>query len=76
MPGSQLVIRKGTGVIISLLGISRDPAYFPEPMLYRPERFSDAEPTYNADAYMPFGDGPRACIGKFARHDPATQRRC
>lgn len=63
LPDSNLLIEKGTMVIISLMGIARDPAYFPEPMLYRPERFSDDPPAYNVDAYMPFGDGPRACIG-------------
>lgn len=42
----------------------RDPEYFPDPEAFRPERFLEAEPTYNADAYIPFGDGPRSCIGK------------
>lgn len=63
IPNSELIIKKGTAIIISLLGLSRDPEYFPDPELYRPERFSDEVPQYNSDAYIPFGDGPRACIG-------------
>lgn len=65
VPGSDLTIKKGTAIIISLLGLSRDPKYFPQPELYRPERYSDTVPQYDTDAYIPFGDGPRACIGNF-----------
>lgn len=64
IPGTNRTIKKGTAIIISLLGISRDPEYFPDPETYRPERFSDAIPAYNVRANIPFGDGPRACIGK------------
>lgn len=41
----------------------RDPEYFPDPDNYLPDRFSAENPMYNADAFLPFGDGPRACIG-------------
>lgn len=58
------MIKKGTAVIVSLLGLSRDPVNFPDPETFRPERFSNEVPTYNTEAYIPFGDGPRACIGK------------
>lgn len=64
IPGTKHTIKKGTAVIFSVLGISRDPVYFPEPETYRPERFADAVPEYNVNAFIPFGVGPRACIGK------------
>lgn len=41
----------------------RDPINFPDPENFLPDRFSDEKPNYNPDAFLPFGDGPRACIG-------------
>uniref|UniRef100_A0A182IWP3 Uncharacterized protein n=1 Tax=Anopheles atroparvus TaxID=41427 RepID=A0A182IWP3_ANOAO len=63
VPESDVVIRTGTQIIISLLGIAMDEKYFPEPELYRPERFDEATRAYDPDAYFPFGVGPRNCIG-------------
>jgi cytochrome P450 family 6 len=65
IPGSSYTIKEGTSVIISLLGQHRDPAYFPDPESYIPDRFSKEHPNYVADAYIPFGDGPRNCIGLY-----------
>ena len=39
-----------------------DPRWFPEPELFRPERFLDNEETPRG-AYIPYGNGPRICIG-------------
>nr|AFM08406.1 CYP6Z1 [Anopheles funestus] len=66
VPDSDIIIRKGTQVIIPLLGISMNEKYFPNPELYSPERFDEATKNYDADAYYPFGVGPRNCIGKIA----------
>uniref|UniRef100_A0A182NFE2 Cytochrome P450 n=1 Tax=Anopheles dirus TaxID=7168 RepID=A0A182NFE2_9DIPT len=63
VPDSDVVIRKGTQVIIPLLGISMDEKYFPEPESYSPERFDEGTKNYDPDAYYPFGAGPRNCIG-------------
>ncbi|XP_053673735.1 uncharacterized protein LOC128723995 [Anopheles nili] len=63
VPDSDVVIRKGTQIIIPLLGYSMDEKYFPDPNLYSPERFDDATKNYDQDAYHPFGSGPRNCIG-------------
>ncbi|XP_035783645.1 cytochrome P450 6d3-like [Anopheles albimanus] len=63
VPDSDMVIRKGTQIIIPLLGISMDEKYFPDPELYSPERFDDETRNYDPDAYYPFGAGPRNCIG-------------
>ena len=44
--------------------IQRDPRWFPDPGAFRPERFvAAAEPPPRA-AWMPFGTGPRVCIGQ------------
>uniref|UniRef100_A0AAG5D794 Cytochrome P450 n=1 Tax=Anopheles atroparvus TaxID=41427 RepID=A0AAG5D794_ANOAO len=63
VPDSDVVIRKGTQVIIPLLGISMNEKYFPDPELYSPERFDEETINHDPDAYYPFGTGPRNCIG-------------
>ncbi|KAH8383087.1 hypothetical protein KR009_006667 [Drosophila setifemur] len=63
VPDSKMVIQKGTPIIISLIGMQRDAEYFPDPIAYRPERFLDENKDYNPLAFMPFGEGPRHCIG-------------
>lgn len=59
------MFEKGEVVLIPVIGIHRDPKYYPNPDKFDPERFSDE----NKDkilpySYMPFGVGPRNCIGK------------
>uniref|UniRef100_A0A182Q572 Cytochrome P450 n=1 Tax=Anopheles farauti TaxID=69004 RepID=A0A182Q572_9DIPT len=63
VPDSDVVIRKGTQVVIPLLAISMNEKYFPEPETYSPERFDEETKNYEPDAYYPFGAGPRNCIG-------------
>lgn len=48
---------------MSLFGIHRDPNYFPNPDGYDPHRFDADNMNYDQAAYMPFGEGPRHCIG-------------
>ena len=43
----------------------RDERWFPNPLLFDPDRFSpEREKLIPQFAYFPFGGGPRACIGK------------
>ncbi|XP_036150305.1 cytochrome P450 6k1-like isoform X2 [Monomorium pharaonis] len=64
MPNSDLVLEKGTPVYISMLGIHYDPEYFSDPEKYDPERFSEENKrNIPSCAYIPFGGGPRICIG-------------
>lgn len=62
---SKLVIEKNTQIIFSIFGMHYDPKYFPNPDKFDPERFSDENKKYIVPGtYLPFGVGPRNCIGK------------
>jgi cytochrome P450 len=56
-------IQKGAMVRISPWTVHRDARWFPEPERFLPERFDEATPLVNRQAFMPFGTGPRVCIG-------------
>jgi cytochrome P450 family 6 len=60
-----LTLEKGTSILIPLVGLHYDPEYYPNPEKFDPERFSDEN---KGDlipyTFMPFGEGPRVCIGK------------
>ncbi|XP_076260585.1 cytochrome P450 6a2-like [Rhynchophorus ferrugineus] len=64
VPGTKTTIEKGQTVLIPCLGLQRDPEYFPDPETFDPERFSDDNKGRIVDGtYIPFGAGPRNCIG-------------
>jgi cytochrome P450 family 6 len=50
--------------VISILGLHHDPKYYPDPERFDPERFSKEEKAKRHHyVYLPFGEGPRICIG-------------
>ncbi|EFA09141.1 cytochrome P450 9e2 [Tribolium castaneum] len=60
----RFTIERGVTIIIPIYGIHRDPEYFPNPDKFDPERFSDENKAKIVPGtYMPFGVGPRNCIG-------------
>lgn len=64
IPETDVIIDKGTAVVVSLLGMHRDPQHFTQPTEFKPERFSSDEQSNEFNkAYFPFGGGPRLCIG-------------
>jgi cytochrome P450 len=57
-------IPKGTQVVLPQWVVQRDPRWFDDPEVFRPERWdNDLESRLPRCAYFPFGDGPRVCIG-------------
>jgi cytochrome P450 len=51
-------------VIINIRGIHRRADYFPQPLAFRPERMlADQKKARPRHHYIPFGAGPRVCIG-------------
>uniref|UniRef100_A0A1B6L6W5 Cytochrome P450 n=1 Tax=Graphocephala atropunctata TaxID=36148 RepID=A0A1B6L6W5_9HEMI len=64
VPDSSLVIEKGTRILVPVFSLHHDPQYFPDPEKFDPERFSlENKPKIVQGTYLPFGDGPRICIG-------------
>lgn len=63
---SDMVIPEGTSIFIPILGHHRDPEIFENPMQFKPERFLNSSTGGGQSKglfYLPFGDGPRNCIG-------------
>ncbi|KAJ8951055.1 hypothetical protein NQ318_003751 [Aromia moschata] len=65
IPGTNVVIDKGSRIYIPMLGLHYDEKYFSKPEEYNPDRFYDKK-SYNENGlyYIPFGEGPRICIGE------------
>jgi cytochrome P450 len=57
-------VPKGSLITVNTYALQRDPRFFDDPERFNPERFAagweERVPRY---AYLPFGGGPRVCIG-------------
>jgi len=72
--GGQYKLRRNTFITVLVLALHRDPEVWgPHPDVFDPENFSrEAEKNRPLDAWKPFGNGQRACIGRgFAMHEAA-----
>ena len=60
-------IPRGKIVAVSVWGIHHNPAIWPDPHRFDPDRFGGAQERSSGDRYthLPFGGGPHACIGRF-----------
>ncbi|XP_050352041.1 cytochrome P450 6B7-like [Nymphalis io] len=60
-PEINLTIDEGVIVIIPVKALHNDEKYFYEPEKFNPDRFDSAN-EYKNNMFLPFGDGPRACV--------------
>jgi cytochrome P450 len=61
IPMGSLTLNHGTRVICSHFLTHHLPEIYPEPEIFRPDRWREIDPTQYE--YMPFSAGPRACVG-------------
>src|SRR5277367_5454229 len=72
--GGKYRLKKNTFITILVTALHRDPSVWgPNPDAFDPENFSrEAEAKRPVNAWKPFGNGQRACIGRgFAMHEAA-----
>jgi len=58
----DFTLPKGTLWVIYIRGMHRNPAYWPQPDVFDPDRWINED--LHHEGYMPFGSGPRLCIGE------------
>lgn len=64
LPDTDLKLQKGQKITIPIYSIHRDPDHYPDPLKFDPERFSPENKAMRSQiVYLPFGSGPRNCIG-------------
>lgn len=58
-------LKPGDVIFNAVNQVQMDPKYWPEPHKYNPDRFLDANKNkITPFTFMPFGVGPRGCIGE------------
>lgn len=60
----DLLVRKGTELSVHIYRLHHREDLYPEPKLFKPERFLHGNGTKHPFGYVPFSAGPRNCIGQ------------
>lgn len=55
-------VSKGSTIMVNIQGVHHNPKYWPEPLVYKPERFLKEPAPYT---FLPFVEGPRMCLGQY-----------
>ncbi len=60
----EFTLQKGEEIILFIYGVHHNPKYWKNPFQFDPERFSiENKKNHIPFSYLPFGGGPRLCIG-------------
>ena len=63
-PDTGIKIEKGTRITIPTYAVHRDPKHYPNPDQFDPNRFlPENKSKLNPYTWLPFGQGPRNCVG-------------
>ncbi|EFA81218.1 cytochrome P450 family protein [Heterostelium album PN500] len=65
----QVFIPKGSQIIICYYGMCHDEKRWNDPETFRPERFLDGSEEKHNEYFLPFGQGPRNCVGMNLAND-------
>lgn len=77
IPDSDLTLNVGEKLIIPAHSLHYDPAYYPNPDVFDPERFAEKnDMSRPLGTFVPFGDGPRICIGIYIIYMHTLYKRC
>lgn len=64
IPNTDIILEKGTAVAIPIRNIHYDKNLYKDPETFDPDRFnSENKKNRHQYAHIPFGEGPRMCIG-------------
>lgn len=64
IPELGITLDPGVKIIVPVQAIQNDEKYFENPSQFMPDRFNDTSVERHKYAYLPFGEGPRSCIGE------------
>uniref|UniRef100_A0A8C6URJ6 Cytochrome P450, family 17, subfamily A, polypeptide 2 n=1 Tax=Neogobius melanostomus TaxID=47308 RepID=A0A8C6URJ6_9GOBI len=58
-------VQPGTRVLVNMWALHHNPTDWPQPDLFKPERFLDGRGgRVSPSCFLPFGAGPRVCVGE------------
>jgi cytochrome P450 len=58
----------GVSAMVPIVLVHRDPGAFPDPDAFRPQRFLEDGAATDGWPLLPFGGGPRRCLGEPLAH--------
>lgn len=67
--GRSVLVEKGTKIILPINALHSHPDFYENPEKFDPNRFDEStggvKKLKDAGVFMPFGNGPRQCLGDF-----------